>query len=196
MCGGGGDAQRAAEQAERERKQQVRSSTAAIDQAFSGRSGQLEEFLNALRENFRTDATRQKKVADRQLKFSLARGGLTGGSAAADAGTNLGREFQEGLLKGERQSQVSLADLLAADQASKQQLIALAQGGADVSTAARSSATALQANLKNARSSGLAFDIGNIFEQTGDLFVRQQEAAERRRGLKESDIFADPFSRG
>ena len=48
MCGGGGDAQRAAEQAERERNQQVRSSTAAIDQAFSGRSGQFEEFLNAL----------------------------------------------------------------------------------------------------------------------------------------------------
>ncbi len=197
MCGG--DNNRAAEEAKRAeqaRQGQVRFATAAIDKAFDGRSGQLDEFAEALRLNFRTDAEKQKKIADRTLKFNLARGGLTGGSAAADAGTTLGSEFQEGLLKGERLTQGSLAELMSADASSRQQLIALAQGGADVSTGASQAAIAMRSNLASARSSGLATDIGDIFSTTGDLFKTQQEAAARRKGLKESEIFAPPFSRG
>ena len=197
MCGGGGNsASREATKAEALRKRQVERSTAAIDAAFSGREGQLAEFADALRANFGAEAERQKTVAGRQQKFSIARGGLTGGSAAADAGTNLDREFQEGLLKGERQVQTSLADLSSADERSRLNLIGLAQGGASVTSAAQNSASALRSNLSGARSSGLAFDIGNIFESTSDLFNRQQEADARRRGLKESEPFAEPFSRG
>lgn len=197
MCGGGNNrAAEEAKRAEQARQGQVRFATAAIDQAFEGRSGQLDEFAEALRLNFRTDAEKQKKIADRTLKFNLARGGLTGGSAAADAGTTLGSEFQEGLLKGERLTQASLAELMSADAASRQSLIALAQGGADVSTGANQAAIAMRSNLAGARSSGLATDIGDIFSTTGDLFKAQQEAAARRRGLKESEIFAAPFSRG
>ncbi len=197
MCGGGSDkAAKRAERAEKERQQQVRDATAAIDRAFSGRQAQLDDFVSALREEFRTDAFKQKDTADRQLKFALARGGLTGGSAAVDAGKTLGEEFQQGLLQGERQSQSALSDLLSADEQSRQQLIALAQGGADVSTSATNAARALQTNLAGAQARGFSQGLGDIFADTTDLFNRQIEAAERRRGLREADIFADPFSRG
>ncbi len=197
MCfGGGGSAAEAAQQEETARKQQVADATAAIDRAFTGRTGQLDDFIAALREEFTTEAQRQKGDADRQLKFSLARGGLTGGSAAADAGTTLGDEFQRGLLKGERLSQASLAELTSADEQSRQQLIALAQGGASVSTAASQAGRSLRSNLEGAKATGLAQSLGDIFGDTRSLFVRQQEAAERRRGLKESELFAAPFSRG
>jgi len=115
MCGGGDKAARRAEAAEIERKQQVAAATGAIDRAFAGRGSQLTDFVTALREQFGSEARRQKKDADRNLKFSLARGGLTGGSAAADIGTQLGDEFQRGILKGERLSQSALADLRSAD---------------------------------------------------------------------------------
>jgi hypothetical protein len=197
MCGGGKDrASRAAQTAEDERQRQVRDSTAAIDRTFAGRQGQLDEFANALRENFRTDAEKQKTVADRQLKFSLARGGLTGGSAAADAGTQLADEFQEGLLSGERKVQGSLSDLALADEGSRRNLVALAQGGASIGTSTNQAGNALRSNLASARSSGLATDLGDVFSNTRGLFVKQQEAAARRRGLQESNVFAEPFSRG
>lgn len=196
MCGGGGDASAEARRQEAERKRQVEQATRAIDRAYQGRDVQLQDFVDALRGEFRTEAEKQKEVADRQLKFSLARGGLTGGSAAADAGTRLGEEFTKGLLQGEREAQDALAQLKAADEASRSDLIRLAQGGADVTTAASQAARALQSNLEGAKASSLVTGVGDIFSRTRDLYTRQQEAAARRRGLRESELFADPFSRG
>jgi len=195
MCGGGGNAAEAAAAEEAKRKAQVQSSTRAIDTVFRGRGSQLEDFVAALREQFGAEAGRQKKIADRQLKFSLARGGLTGGSAAADTGAELGEEFQRGILKGERLSQSALADLTSADEASRARLVSLAQGGASVTSSATAAANALRSNIEGARSSSGIESLGDIFGDTRSLFVEQQEAAARRRGLKESEVFAAPFSR-
>ena len=194
MCGGGDGAAEAAASEEAKRKAQVQSSTRAIDAAFSGRGSQLDDFVAALREQFGAEAGRQKKIADRQLKFSLARGGLTGGSAAADTGAELGEEFQRGILKGERLSQSALADLTSADE-SRARLISLEQGGASVTSSATAASNALRSNIEGARSSSGIESLGDIFGDTRSLFVEQQEAAARRRGLKESEIFAEPFSR-
>lgn len=197
MCGGGGNqASRAAKEAETERQAQVERSTSAIDRAFKGRASQLGDFTEALRGEFRSQAEEQKSDADRRLKFSLARGGLTGGSAAADAGVDLGEEFQKGLLKGESRVQGAVADLGSADEASRRQLIALAQSGAGATTLTQQAVNALRANIGGARATGLSEDVGDIFSNTRALFTKQEEAAARRRGLEEANIFADPFTRG
>ncbi len=198
MCGGRDKATKAAQKAEEARQRQVREATFAIDRAFAGpqRRGQLDDFIKALRGEFTTEAGRQKKVIDRRAKFGLARGGLTGGSAAADVKTDIGRQFQTGLLESERLSQASLSDLVAADQASKQQLTALAQGGASVSTAAAQSASALQSNIAGARSKTSVASLGDIFAQQASVSQAAEEAAGRRKGLRESQVFAEPFSRG
>ena len=198
MCGGRDDATKAAAAAEESRKKQVSEATAAIERAFGGeaRKGQLSDFINALRGEFTTEAGRQKTLADRRAKFGLARSGLTGGSAAADLKVDIGRQFQTGLLESERLSQASLADLRAADQRSKLNLIGLAQGGASVSDAARNAATAIQSNIAGARAGTSVESLGDIFAATSDVSKAAEEAAQRRRGLQESQVFADPFSRG
>jgi len=198
MCGGRDRATKAAQTREDARQLQVEQSTAAIERAFGGsqRQGQLQDFINALRGEFTTEAGRQKTIADRRAKFSLARGGLTGGSAAADLKVDIGRQFQTGLLESERLSQGSLADLVAADQRSKLNLIGLAQGGASVGDAARNAATALQSNIAGARSATSVESLGDIFASTAAVSKSAEEAAQRRRGLEESQVFAAPFSRG
>ena len=198
MCGGRDDATKAATTAEDARKKQVADATGAIERAFGGtqRQSQLDDFIKALRGEFTTEAGRQKKIADRRAKFSLARSGLTGGSAAADTKTDIGRQFQTGLIESERLSQSSLADLIAADQASKRQLTALAQGGGSVASAAANSAAALRSNIAGARSSSSVASLGDIFASTAAVSSAAEEAAQRRRGLRESQVFADPFSRG
>lgn len=196
MCGGGDDASRRAEQREAQRQAQIRQATQAIDRVFNQRSGQQQDFVNALREFFTTDVRRQQEEAQRNLKFGLARGGLTGGSAAVDAGTLLGEEFTKGLLTAEQSAQGALADLQARDEQSRQALLALAQTGLQPGTAAARASEAIRANIEGARARNLAEGIGNVFGGTADVFRRAEEAAERRRGLRESEIFADPFSRG
>ena len=197
MCGPTDKASRRAEQAETERQQQVTAATSAIERAFGGRSGQIEDFASALRGEFRTEAERQKAIADRQLKFALARGGLTKGSADVDARVQLGDEFQRGNLKAENSVQAAIANLMSADESSKQNLISLAQGGAGITSSFQNAANALRANLQGARSASTAEGLGDIFTNTRGLYTRQQEAAARRRGLSESlgNVYADPFSK-
>lgn len=197
MCGGSDKATKAAAEAERKRQIQVANATNAIEAAFGGegRQAQLDEFINALRGEFTTEAGRQKKLIDRRAKFGLARGGLTGGSAAADVKVDIGRQFQTGLLESERLAQGSLSDLMAADQRSKLNLIGLAQGGASVSDAARNAATALQSNIKGARADTSVSSLGDIFASTAAVSKEAEEAAQRRKGLQESQVFAAPFSR-
>jgi len=185
MCGGGSDrAARQAAAAEAERKAEIARGTDLIDQAF------------AARQHYTADAERQKEIADRQLRFSMARGGLTGGSAQADANTELGREFSEGLLSAERQAQVGLADLMSRDDASRMNLLALVQSGANATTAAQQAGAAMRSNIQNAKSTGMVEGLGDVFGGTANLYKQQQEAAARRRGLKEAEIYANPFMRG
>jgi len=197
MCGNSDRAAREAQRAEELRKKQVADSTRAIDRAFGGgRENQLSDFVAALREEFGVEARRQKVISDRDLKFSFARSGLTGGSALADTSGELGQQFQRGLLKGERLSQSALADLRSADESSRLRLITLAQGGAGVTSSATRAADALRTNIESAQATTGVDNLGDIFKDTRGLFVAQQEAAARRRGLKESEVFASPFSRG
>lgn len=197
MCGGTDNATQAAQQREDERRGQVRRSTSAIQKAFGSdqRKSQLEDFVNALRERFGTEASRQRKDVNRRSKFGLARSGLTGGSAAADRGVNIGRQFQTGVLEGERLSQGALADLISADESSKRSLISLAQGGAGIGESARQAGEALRSNLSSASSATGIGSLGSIFSDVEDVLTASEKAAGRRRGLRESEVFADPFSR-
>jgi hypothetical protein len=177
-------AQRAAEQAEAERQAQIRAATERIDAAFGSpaRQRQYDDFLGALRDYYTQDAQRQKVIADRNQRFALARSGLTGGSAAVDAGRTLRDEYNRGILSAERQAQGALSDLMAQDQQSRLNLIQLAQSGADAATTAQNAANAMRVNIAGAQSSARAQGLGDIFGGTADLYRRQQEAAERRRG--------------
>ncbi len=196
MCGGGDSkASDAAQAREDERQAEITRSTGAIDRAFGGRGAQQQEFVNSLREFLTGDVRRQQKVATRRNKFSLARSGLTGGSQSVDQGRTLAEEFTEGLIKAERGAQGGLADLKAQDEQSRLQLLGLAQTGLKAGTAASRASEAIQSNLAGASARGLQGDIGDVFGKTANLFRAQEEAAARRKGLAESDVFADPFSR-
>ena len=196
MCyGGSNSATRAARRAEDQRQAQVTAGTGAVDRAFAGRQPQYDDFLRAMQNFYRRDLGQQHDNATRQTRFSLARGGLTGGSAQTDMAGILGRDYQRGTLQGEQRAQMSLADLMARDESSRMGLLSLVQGGADMTTAAQQSANAMRANLSGARASGMSEGLGNVFGGTADLYRRQQEAAQRRRGLSEAELYANPFSR-
>lgn len=188
-------AQKAAERSEAARSARVSSNVSRINSAFAGRESQYADFVNALREQANTQLGRLRTDAARNTKFALARGGLTGGSAAVDAGGVLKREGDEAALGAEREVQSRLGSLRSADEASRLQMISLAQSGGDVGNAAQQTASALRANILGAQSNNLVQGLGDVFGQTAANYRAQQEAAARRRGLKEAEIYAAPGRR-
>jgi hypothetical protein len=177
-------AQGAAQRAEQARQAQITRTTKQINAAYDapGRQKQYDDFLNAVRQNYTEDATRQKGVADRGLKFATARSGLTGGSADVDARRTSGEEFQRGILQAEDRAQGALGDLKSADEQSRLQLIQMAQSGLDATTAASRANASISAGAQSALSDSKAKGLGDIFGQTIKTVGDQQVAAAQRRG--------------
>lgn len=185
MGSGGGNASRQAQQAEAERQARIAATTGEINRVYDApeRTNQYNDFLSAVREHYTSDAKRQKGVADRNLKFSMAKAGLSGGSADADARTTLGEEFTRGLLQAEDTAQSSLGDLKASDEASRLQLLTMAQSGLDATTAASRAMANVQQGAQTAKSRATADGLGDIFAATNKTYQTQQEAVGRRAGI-------------
>src|ERR1700740_3316319 len=97
MCMGGSDkATQAAQQQETDRQNKINANIASINGAFSNRAPEYANFKTALQQQYQTELNRQQAIAGRNNKFALARSGLTGGSAAVDAGRLLGQEEAQG----------------------------------------------------------------------------------------------------
>ncbi len=189
-------ASKSAADTEAARQARISGNVKDINTAFANRQPQYDQLGAALRERLNGQLALQRDQATRQSKFSLARGGLTGGSAAVDAGRTLAREGQEGVLAAERSARGGVADLQAKDEATRTGLISLAQSGNDIGNAAAQTAAGLRANLEGAQSSDLTNSLGNVFSATADTYKAQQDAAARRRGLSDASTYAKAFSRG
>lgn len=192
------DAEKAAKGAaaqEAARQALITKNVGDINSAFAGREGQYADFENALRERLNTQLGEQRKVATRDTKFALARSGLTGGSAAVDAGKLLARENQEGVLGAERQARAGGAGLRAEDENARTRLISLAQSGGDIGNAGAQTAAALRANIGVAGNAANVNNLGEVFGRTAAASRAQRDAAERRRGLNEASTYARAFSR-
>lgn len=184
MCGGGGNAAGAAAQQEKERQANISNSVNKIDSAFANRQPQYDSYLNATRGLYNTELGRQNQIAGRNLKFSLARSGLTGGSVAADQGNELGREMAQGSINAEQKAQSGLAGLQSQDNAERLQLISLAQSGADVGNSATQANDALRANLGSAMAGSTASGLGDVFGGISKDVENYNNAYAARQGLK------------
>src|SRR5580704_2571524 len=152
MCGGSPSAaQNAANQQQAQTQASISNNVSQINNAFGNRSQEYSQYQNALQTQYQTELNRQQAIATRNQKFATARNGLSGGSAAVDAGNLLGQEEAEGTVNAQQQVQSNVAKLEAADQATKQQMISMAQAGGNIGNAAQMTADALQANIGNAQ---------------------------------------------
>jgi hypothetical protein len=183
-------AEKRATAAEAERQAAIGAATGRVNAVFDSpeRAAQQNQFLKALRDRYLLDANRQKKIADRNLKFSMARNGLTGGSAAVDANRTLGEEYTEGMLKAEDRAQGAVGDLRAQDEASRMGILQMVRSGLDSTTAAQRAGAAMSSNAQVASGSAYGEGLGDMFGNTASIYKTQQEAAERRRGEKSAQL--------
>ena len=196
MCMGGGssNAAAAAQQQVQQQQQTTNANVGAINSAFANRGQQYTDYLAALRQSYQTQLNNQQATAGRQLKFANARGGLTGGSEAAQLGGELQKEMGQGELGAEQTAQAKLSGLESADQAERLQMISLAQGGASIGNAAQETATSLQANIQNAQAGLSPTALGNTFGTIGETTNAMNAGASARLGLRAAQAYATPFS--
>ncbi len=175
-------AQDAAARAERERQENIRRASAEVERIYGSpeRQQQYTDFYNATRDLGMADLDKQKAIADRQAKFGLARGGLTGGSRAVDLGSQLGREYTDGLLTVDQRALAAKADLMGADQTAKNNLLALTQSGLDLTTAQQNAASGMRANLQAGEATRLVGGLGDIFNTASDFYKKSEEERVRR----------------
>lgn len=188
MGAGPDNAAREAEANEANRRWQIQQTSNNINRVFDApsRQAQYADFLAATRDLYKQDLDRKNSENNRQMKFSLARSGQTGGSVARDQGTAAGEQYQRGLIEADRLAQGQEADLRSQDEQARSTLLSMAQQGLDSTTAASQAASAMRNNLQAGQGTSMVKGIGDIFGQFGDAYTRSRQDAERRRGEKYS----------
>jgi hypothetical protein len=175
--GGNNDAQRQADQNEQERQRQIAASTASINNIFDspGRQQQYEQLGADTTKYYTNQLNDQKTIADRNLKFSLARSGNTGGSLQVDQTKTLGDDYLKGVIEASRRGQAAAADLRSSDESTRMNLIAAAQAGLDATTGSSQAASELQGNLQSAQAGATANALGDTFGDFATIFQKSQD---------------------
>lgn len=175
---------------EMERQERIREAQGRINQVFDNprRAKDIADFVSATRSKLMDDLNRQNTDAARELKFSLARGGLSGGSVNVDQNRRLTDEYNRGLINVEGRAQGAGAQLEAADQDARARLIQLATSGLDATTAASQAAAGLRSNFENARSQAFGEQLGDQFATIGGFVKNRREEAARRQANRDANF--------
>lgn len=187
MCGGGSDkAQKQAQQQEAEQQAQIKQGIAAINALYAdpSRQNQYSELEKSTTDYYTTQLNDQQTIANRKLKFALARAGLGGGSQQAAEGEQLGKQYQLGLTEAAQKGQSAAAALRGQDEQTKQSLIAMVEGGLDATTAQSEAASALRANLAGGSADATAGSLGDLFGDVNQIYSNSLDAKAARQGQK------------
>jgi hypothetical protein len=173
----------AAAAADKARQGQISDSVAQIDKAYSSpqRQAQIDQYGAGLKDYYTGQVNDQATVNARNLKFALARSGLTGGSAAVDSNTQFQKDYTKGLLQASQAAQTGQTALSQADVNAKNQLTSLAEQGAYTGTMPTQIAEAQKASLGAASNYGNANALGTLFGNTGQIYQNEQFAAANRK---------------
>lgn len=191
MSGGSNKAANEANRMEQERQASIRRTQGAVNAVFDSpqRAAEIGDFVGAMRQFYGDDLNRQQAVDNRERKFALARGGLTGGSVNVDMNRTAGEDYQRGLLEVDRRARGAGAELEAADQDARSRLISLATSGLDVTTGASQAAAAMRTQLEAGRAGAQAQQLGDIFGRSAKWYGDSAEAAVRRRADRDFGLY-------
>jgi len=181
--GSSNKASNAAAAADAARQKSIQDTVSSINNAYSSpqRQAQYDAYGQNLNKYYTGQVNDQEAVNARNLKFADARSGLSGGSAAVDANTQLSKDYSKALLTASQQSQGGVAALQQSDQQAKAQLESLATQGAYTGAIPTQIATAQRASLEGAGNYTNANALGNLFGGTAQIYQNEQTAAANRK---------------
>lgn len=185
MGGGSNNAQKQADQNERDRQAQIKASTGAINNIFDSpdRQAQYDQLGSDTTKFYQNDLDRQNAIAQRKEKFALARSGNTGGSLQADQGATMGQDYLRGVVEASRRGQSAEAGLKGQDETSRMNLIAMAQAGLDTTTAGSQASSALRGNLQSGMANSTANSLGDLFGDFSNSYQKSEDRKAQQQGF-------------
>ena len=191
--GGGGDGGAAAREAAR--RSRISGNISSIKSRFydpvtgkmtAGRQGMMEDVGQRIEDRYLPEFQDESKDAQRELKFALARRGLLGGSAQADAETR----YSDRIAKGERDiSQRVLAgkaEQERLDNALMDSLIGQAQSDADRDVLLSGITNQQTSNAASAAARINQNAMPSLFSDVSTLFKKINDTAQFQRGMQGS----------
>lgn len=184
---GSGGSDKATKQAtanEAQTKAQIAQATSGINAIYDNPSRTAEyDKLGADTTKFYTqDVNDQNAIAERKLKFSLARSGQAGGSVQADEGAMLGKDYDKAIIEAQRKGNSAESNLKSADESSRMNLLAMAQSGLDAGTATSQATSSLQNNLLSGEASSTADSLSSMFGDLGSVYQNSEDQKAARAG--------------
>ena len=168
-----------------------------IDTVFDSpkRQAQHAQFGESLRGYLGSQLGRKQTDAVRNLKFALAKQGLTGGSVDVDSGRRLGEEFSDAAIGNERTVAGEVAQLRSQDEQQRNALKAMASSGMGLTEANRRASEAAQQGLATADYGARVKGIGDVFADTAATYKAINERAAMRSGYGHNARRADLYGR-
>jgi hypothetical protein len=169
---------------EQQRQANIASATSAVNNIFDSpaRTGQYSKLAADTTAYYTQQLDQQQQQAQRNTRFALARNGQTGGSVATDAATQLGKDYDTGVLNAARAGSQAGASLQASDQQQRANLIAAAQGGLSATDAASQASSAMQSGLATAKANATNNALADTFSDFSNLYSQSQNAKQLRNG--------------
>ena len=191
--GGGGDGGAAARAAEE--KARVAEGIKRINEVF-GTSSDTPEALSAAQQREKLystisedakkkaliDLEKERAITERELNFSLARNGLSGGSRDVDANKDVLDTTQQGILKASEMGLSTANDARSNDEKTRVNLINSIQSGLDSGSAVQSAYTGLANNANIARDNANAISLTGFF----DTLRANQQAAQYNQSYQDA----------
>jgi len=162
---------------------QIQNSVQQIQNAYSNpnRQSQYTAYGNNLQNYYTGQVNNQEAINARNLKFAMARSGLTGGSASVDSNTQLQKDYTQGLLQATQAATAGVNSLKQADLNSENQLISQAQAGGGVGVIPGQIAATQAANLAQGQNYANSNAVNNLFTGTMGIYNQEQQAAALRK---------------
>ncbi len=177
-----------------QQQQQIQNAVNQINAAYSNpnRTNQYQQYDTNLSNYYTGQVNNQEAINARNLKFAMARSGLTGGSAAVDSNAQLQKDYTQGLLQASQAATAGTSALKQADINAKNQMISMAQAGGSIGQIPGQVASQMSANLGAAQNYGNANAINNLFAGTQGIYQNEQTAAANR--LAQQNPFGSNYS--
>ena len=158
---------------EQERQQKAQEAIAAINEIFdnANRQALYKDQRDAVYALNTKEVERQAADAERANRFAMARNGLLGGSVDVDSNAELNRRTNEGLAQAGGIADAAMADLQAADENARNNLVSMANAGTDATTAAQLSTNALKQNADAATADKAIASVGDLFGSLSNAYL-------------------------
>lgn len=163
---------------EKERQRRVQEATNAINNIFNNanRGALYSKQRDAVYRLNSDEVNRQAAEAERDNRFALARNGLLGGSVDVDSNAELQRRTNKGLLSASGIADDAAARLRGADEATKQNLLSMAQQGLNGADVGSMATAQLQNNLNQRASDQTIAQVGNLFGDLANAYLYSNAA--------------------